>query len=102
MPATINVRPDGVGVITMNSPPVNSLGTELVTSFKQDERREIVEEFPKLVADPKVKAIVVTGNGNMFCGGAEITEFAIMVAMGPEKMKENDGLQTKGMNRGTG
>ncbi|CAK9075346.1 unnamed protein product [Durusdinium trenchii] len=82
MPATINVRPDGVGVITMNSPPVNSLGTELVTSFKQ--------EFPKLVADPKVKAIVVTGNGNMFCGGAEITEFAIMVAMGPEKMKENN------------
>eukprot|EP00913_Durusdinium_trenchii_P001400 g1295.t1 len=66
MPATINVRPDGVGVITMDSPPVNSLGTELV------------------------KAIVVTGKGNMFCGGAEITEFAIMVAMGPEKMKENN------------
>lgn len=82
MPATINVRPDGVGVITMDSPPVNSLGTELVTSFKQ--------EFPKLVSDPKVKAIVVTGKGNMFCGGAEITEFAIMVAMGPEKMKESN------------
>jgi hypothetical protein len=29
-------QPPGVGVITMNSPPVNSLGTELVTSFKQD------------------------------------------------------------------
>eukprot|EP00490_Sorites_sp_Unknown_P012064 CAMPEP_0114695530 /NCGR_PEP_ID=MMETSP0191-20121206/71454_1 /TAXON_ID=126664 /ORGANISM="Sorites sp." /LENGTH=750 /DNA_ID=CAMNT_0001991873 /DNA_START=60 /DNA_END=2310 /DNA_ORIENTATION=+ len=82
MPATINVRPDGVGVITMDSPPVNSLGTDLVLSFKQ--------EFPKLVNDPKVKAIVVTGKGNMFCGGAEITEFAIMVAMGPEKMKENN------------
>lgn len=66
----------------MNSPPVNSLGTELVTSFKQ--------EFPKLVQDPKVKAIVVTGQGAMFCGGAEITEFAVMVAMGPEKMKENN------------
>ena len=35
----------GVGVICMDSPPVNSLGTELVTSFKQ--------EFPKLVQDPK-------------------------------------------------
>ena len=28
------------------------------------------QEFPKLVSDPKVKAIVVTGKGNMFCGGA--------------------------------
>ncbi|CAJ1356747.1 unnamed protein product, partial [Effrenium voratum] len=82
MPATISVRPDGVGVITLDSPPVNSLGTELVTSFKQ--------EFPKLVQDPKVKAIVVTGKGAMFCGGAEISEFAVMVAMGPEKMKENN------------
>jgi hypothetical protein len=26
----------GVGVLTMDSPPVNSLGTELVTSMKQD------------------------------------------------------------------
>ncbi|CAJ1399036.1 unnamed protein product [Effrenium voratum] len=82
MPASIAVRPDGVGVITLDSPPVNSLGTELVTSFKQ--------EFPKLVADAKVKAIVVTGKGAMFCGGAEITEFAVMVAMGAEKMKENN------------
>ena len=45
MPASISVRPDGVGFISMDSPPVNSLGTELVTSFKQ--------EFPKLVQDPK-------------------------------------------------
>ena len=60
------------------------MGTDLVTSFMQ--------EFPKVVEDPKVKAIVVTGNGNMFCGGAEITEFAIMVAMGPEKMKENNAV----------
>ncbi|CAJ1367522.1 unnamed protein product [Effrenium voratum] len=68
--------------VRQDSPPVNSLGTELVTSFKQ--------EFPKLVADAKVKAIVVTGKGAMFCGGAEITEFAVMVAMGAEKMKENN------------
>ncbi|OLP83536.1 Peroxisomal bifunctional enzyme [Symbiodinium microadriaticum] len=61
---------DGVGVLTMNSPPVNSLGTSLVTSFK----RFVLQEFPKLVQDPKVKAIVITGNGSMFSGGAEITE----------------------------
>ncbi|CAE7667588.1 ehhadh [Symbiodinium sp. CCMP2592] len=66
----------------MNSPPVNSLGTSLVTSFKQ--------EFPKLVQDPKVKAIVVTGSGSMFSGGAEITEFAMMVAMGEAEMRKNN------------
>ena len=32
-------------------------------------RRRPAQEFPKLVSDPKVKAIVVTGKGNMFCGG---------------------------------
>ncbi|CAE7874031.1 unnamed protein product, partial [Symbiodinium sp. KB8] len=82
MSASIAVRPDGVGVLTMNSPPVNSLGTSLVTSFKQ--------EFPKLVQDPKVKAIVITGNGSMFSGGAEITEFAMMVAMGEAEMRKNN------------
>eukprot|EP00439_Symbiodinium_sp_Y106_P009260 s10202_g1.t1 len=35
MSASISVRPDGVGVLTMSSPPVNSLGTSLVTSFKR-------------------------------------------------------------------
>ncbi|CAJ1397962.1 unnamed protein product [Effrenium voratum] len=82
MPAVTSVRPDGVGVITLDSPPVNSLGSDLVTSFMQ--------EFPKLVEDPKVKAIVVTGKGALFCGGAEITEFAVMVAMGAEKFKETN------------
>lgn len=82
MSASIAVRPDGVGVLTMNSPPVNSLGTSLVTSFKQ--------EFPKLVQDPKVKAIVITGSGSMFSGGAEITEFAMMVAMGEAEMRKNN------------
>lgn len=33
----------GVGVLTMDSPPVNSLGTELVTSMKQDVGRGDVE-----------------------------------------------------------
>eukprot|EP00933_Yihiella_yeosuensis_P035165 TRINITY_DN28647_c0_g1_i1.p1 TRINITY_DN28647_c0_g1~~TRINITY_DN28647_c0_g1_i1.p1 ORF type:complete len:785 (-),score=236.62 TRINITY_DN28647_c0_g1_i1:185-2464(-) len=86
MSCSINVRPDGVGVITLDNAPVNSLSQALVGSFKQ--------EFPKLVDDPKVKAIVVTGKGNMFCGGAEITEFAIMVHMGADAFKDSSPVQS--------
>nr|QJU71812.1 peroxisomal bifunctional protein [Gambierdiscus polynesiensis] len=86
MSASIDVRPDGVGIITMNNAPVNSLSQSLVSSFKQ--------EFPKLVNDPKVKAIVVTGANGFFCGGAEITEFALVVARGPEAFKDSPPTQS--------
>jgi len=74
MSTSISVRPDGVGIITLNNPPVNSLSQAVIASFKT--------EFPKLVHDPKVKAIVVTGAGKMFCGGAEIKEFATIKTVG--------------------
>mmetsp|Transcript_47103 Transcript_47103/g.108869 ORF Transcript_47103/g.108869 Transcript_47103/m.108869 type:complete len:752 (+) Transcript_47103:44-2299(+) len=86
MSVSIGVRPDGVGIITMNNAPVNSLSQSLVSSFKQ--------EFPKLVSDPKVKAIVVTGANGFFCGGAEISEFALVVASGPEAFKDSSPTQS--------
>jgi len=79
MSTSIVVRPDGVGVITLNNAPVNSLSQSLVTSFKK--------EFPKLTGDANVKAIVVTGAGGFFCGGAEISEFAILASQGAEAFK---------------
>jgi len=69
----------------LNNAPVNSLSASLVTSFKR--------EFSKLVADPNVKAIVVTGAGKFFCGGAEITEFAMLTAMGPDAFKDQAPTQ---------
>ena len=45
-------RCSGVGVITMDSPPVNSLGTELVTSFKQ-EKNENPRDFSEKIDIPK-------------------------------------------------
>lgn len=81
MAASIAVRPDGVGVITMNNAPVNSLSQSLVTSFKQ--------EFCKLADDPRVKAIVVTGANGYFCGGAEISEFSLITAAGPEAFADS-------------
>jgi len=85
MSTSISVRPDGVGVITLNNAPVNSLSQSLVNSFKS--------EFPKLAGDANVKAIVVTGANGFFCGGAEISEFAILAAQGPEAFKDTSPVQ---------
>ncbi len=56
-----------VALITLNRPPVNSLGLEM--------RTRLLEEFRKAEADDNVKAIVVTGAGRFFCAGADVAEF---------------------------
>ncbi|CAB3717551.1 3-hydroxyacyl-CoA dehydrogenase NAD-binding domain-containing protein [Paraburkholderia rhynchosiae] len=58
---------DGVAVITLNNPPVNGLGLST--------RAGIVEGIERAQDDPAIKAIVLTGAGNAFSGGADITEF---------------------------
>ncbi len=58
---------DGVAVITLSNPPVNGLGDELRASLARDLRRA--------EADDSVKAIVLTGAGKAFSGGADIREF---------------------------
>ena len=66
MTAEYQVHGD-VAVITLNNPPVNGLG--LAT------RRGIVEGLDRAQADAAVKAIVITGAGGAFSGGADIKEF---------------------------
>ena len=56
-----------VAVITLNNPPVNGLG--LAT------RTAAVDGIRKALADDAVKAIVITGAGKAFSGGADIKEF---------------------------
>jgi 3-hydroxyacyl-CoA dehydrogenase len=56
-----------VAVITLNNPPVNGLG--LAT------RAAVVEGIRAATADAAVKAIVITGAGKAFSGGADIKEF---------------------------
>lgn len=56
-----------VAIITLNNPPVNGLG--LVT------RTAVVDSLKKAFADDAVKAIVITGAGKAFSGGADIREF---------------------------
>ncbi|MES2152088.1 MAG: 3-hydroxyacyl-CoA dehydrogenase NAD-binding domain-containing protein [Pseudomonadota bacterium] len=58
---------DSVAVITLNNPPVNGLGLET--------RSAAVAGIRRALADDAVKAIVITGAGKAFSGGADIKEF---------------------------
>lgn len=65
---TAEYKVDGaIAVITLNNPPVNGLGLST--------RRGIVEGLDKAYSDPAIKAIVITGAGKAFSGGADINEF---------------------------
>ena len=58
---------DGVAVITLQSPPVNGLGCAVRSSLQA--------ALEAATADDAVSALVVTGAGKMFSGGADIREF---------------------------
>jgi 3-hydroxyacyl-CoA dehydrogenase len=56
-----------VALITLDNPPVNGLG--LAT------RRALAQAMEQALADAVVQAIVITGVGSAFSGGADIKEF---------------------------
>jgi 3-hydroxyacyl-CoA dehydrogenase len=66
MTASYQVR-GSVAVITLDNPPVNGLG--LAT------RQAVAAGLEKAQADAAVKAVVLTGAGKAFSGGADIKEF---------------------------
>jgi 3-hydroxyacyl-CoA dehydrogenase len=66
MSASYEVR-DGVAVITLNNPPVNGLGYEV--------RAAVAAGLDRAMADAAVSAVVITGAGKSFSGGADIKEF---------------------------
>lgn len=62
-----------VAVITLNNPPVNGLGLST--------RLAAVEAVTRAQTDDAVEAIVITGAGKAFSGGADIKEFNSPKAM---------------------
>ncbi len=61
---------DGVEILILKNPPVNALSTAVIADL---DRR--VQE---LAADPKVRAVVLTGDGQYFSAGADVKEMATM------------------------
>jgi 3-hydroxyacyl-CoA dehydrogenase len=58
---------DGIGVVTIDSPPVNALSVHV--------RRGLDASFRRLTQDGAVRAIVLTCAGRTFSAGADISEF---------------------------
>jgi 3-hydroxyacyl-CoA dehydrogenase len=58
---------DGVAVIQIDNPPVNGLGHAV--------RQGIAGGIEQALDDAAVKAIVITGTGRVYSGGADIREF---------------------------
>jgi len=63
---TLYTLHDGVAVITLNQPPVNSLNLAL--------RRFIVEAVDTAEADPAVRGLVLVGHDKAFSAGADVAE----------------------------
>ncbi|MDE1819863.1 MAG: enoyl-CoA hydratase/isomerase family protein [Euryarchaeota archaeon] len=72
----INVKKeeDGVVILSLKNPPMNALSTSLV--------KELAEATKEIGADPTVRAVVLTGEGQYFCVGADVKEMAAMAMSG--------------------
>jgi 3-hydroxyacyl-CoA dehydrogenase len=62
-----------IAVITLDNPPVNALS--------HAHRTSIVAHLRAAEANPAVRAVVLIGAGDAFCGGAEIREFNTPAAL---------------------
>ena len=56
-----------VAVIQFNNPPVNALSHAV--------RQRIAAELARAEADPAIKAVILTGDAELFCAGADVKEF---------------------------
>jgi 3-hydroxyacyl-CoA dehydrogenase len=72
MTAHYQVQGD-IALITLDNPPVNGLG--------HSTRVGIADGMAKALADAAVQAIIITGAGKAFSGGADIREFGSSKAM---------------------
>jgi 3-hydroxyacyl-CoA dehydrogenase len=68
------IRSDGVAVITIKNPPVNALSNHVMNS--------LITTVELIDKNTNVKAVVITGDGAAFVGGADILEFEMIARMG--------------------
>jgi enoyl-CoA hydratase len=97
----VDDRPSGKGtirVLTMNRPTkLNALNTALTLAL-----RDALDAADR---DPRVRAVVLTGNGRGFCAGADLSEFSSLTADNPDAVLERAALtaqvQTQMQQMGT-
>lgn len=76
---------EGIGVITIDSPPVNALGAGV--------RRGLDQGFRAFAVDDAVKAVVLICAGRTFCVGADISELGKPIE-GPRLSEVFDIIET--------
>lgn len=59
---------DGVVILTLKNPPVNALSTKLMS--------ELGTAVQEIGQDRSVRAVILTGDGQYFCAGADLKEMA--------------------------
>ena len=76
---------DGVEILTLKNPPVNALSTSLLDAL--DVR------VSEMAADPKVRAVILTGEGQYFSAGADLKEMATLdLTAAPQMVRKTHGL----------
>jgi enoyl-CoA hydratase len=73
---------DGVELLILRHPPVNALSRALLD--------QLDARLSAIAANPKVRSVVLTGDGQYFCAGADVKEMAVL---GKEKAPE---IQARG------
>ncbi|MCF8033010.1 MAG: enoyl-CoA hydratase/isomerase family protein [Desulfarculaceae bacterium] len=73
---------DGVAILSMDNPPVNQMSEHFILELK--------EASLAALADPEVKALVITGTGKNFMAGADVTQLLPVTDKAPfvEKLME--------------
>jgi enoyl-CoA hydratase len=76
---------EGVEILTLKHPPVNALSTTLLAALSQ--------QVEAISQDPKVRAVVLTGDGQYFSAGADLKEMATLdLASAPEVVRKGHAL----------
>lgn len=76
---------DGVEILVLKNPPVNALSTALL--------RDLDAAISALEADHRVRAVILTGDGQYFSAGADLKEMATMdLSNAPEVVRKGHAL----------
>ena len=76
---------DGVEILVLKHPPVNALSTALLA--------ELDRQVSEIGTDPKVRAVVLTGDGQYFSAGADLKEMATLdLSTAPEVVRRGHAL----------
>ncbi|MFI5413117.1 MAG: enoyl-CoA hydratase-related protein [Candidatus Lutacidiplasmatales archaeon] len=76
---------EGVEILTLKNPPVNALSTALLA--------DLSKRVEAIASDPKVRAVILTGDGQYFSAGADLKEMATLdLSTAPEVVRKGHAL----------